>query len=133
VRLQSRTTLHSPHVWKPESFAGTVKYLRLIYGGVLGILIMLCIYNMLLYFSLRENAPLRRFFHARLGLYQMGISGLSGEFLWPDSPWWAVRSIEFFGGLVHSHRLVVLPHPFLIPHPFAATGSFMRFWRGFAS
>jgi len=101
VRLQSRTTLFILlTLWKPESFARHCEYLRLIYGGVLGILIMLCIYNMLLYFSLREKCYLYAvFFTLALGLYQMGISGLSGEFLWPDSPWWAVRSIEFFGVL----------------------------------
>jgi signal transduction histidine kinase/CheY-like chemotaxis protein len=59
------------------------------FGLYYGILLAMLIYNLLIYFSIREVS----YFHyvhylAGVILYQFSINGLAFEYLWPNNPWW---------------------------------------------
>lgn len=63
------------------------------YGAVL----VMILYNLLLLFSLRD---LTYFYYVlflvSIAIVQMGLHGLSYEYLWPDAPWWNSKSFLFF-------------------------------------
>jgi diguanylate cyclase (GGDEF)-like protein len=72
-----------------------------------GVLLALLIYNLFLFFSLRDQLYLLYVgFIACLAVGQAGLSGLTGQFLWPDNAWLAhlsptagVSAAGIFGSL----------------------------------
>ena len=54
-----------------------------------GLLVGLLLYNLLLYFSVRDRAYLIYvFFVGSMAIAQAALTGLGNQFLWPDQPWW---------------------------------------------
>jgi hypothetical protein len=91
LRVRSEGTLTVPvtlwqgdGLWRSDQSA----YAALgLYYGVLGALF---IYNLFLFFSLRDRLYLTYVgFIGCLGIGQAGLSGLTGQFLWPDNSWLA--------------------------------------------
>lgn len=89
--VQAPLTLWSAHAFMEDQPA-RIYVLGLIYGVLLGMLV----YNLFIYFSVRDPSYLYYIFYvATFGLYQLSISGAAGEYLWPDNPWWANAATPF--------------------------------------
>ncbi len=56
------------------------------------------LYNLFLYFSVRDPAYLSYvFYYTCFLMFQLSMTGLSFQYLWPDSAWWARKSLPVFG------------------------------------
>lgn len=89
LSVRSEGTLTVPvTLWQGEALWAsdqqTYGALSLYYG----VLLALLVYNLFLFFSLRDLLYLTYVgFIGCLALGQAGLSGLTGQFLWPDIPW----------------------------------------------
>lgn len=118
LRVSSEGTLTVPvTLWQGD---GLWRNDQLAYSGLglyYGVLGALFIYNLFLFFSLRDPLYLTYVgFVGFLGLGQAGLSGLTGQFLWPDSPWLAnlsptagVAAAGVFGALFVQRFLASTP------------------------
>ncbi len=83
VRILTRETLHQND--RTE---------MLFHGVYYGIITILAIYNLILYFMVYDRSFLYYFFYITgFGFLLLIFDGLAFEFLWPDSVWWQNRSI----------------------------------------
>ncbi|MDP1611613.1 MAG: 7TM diverse intracellular signaling domain-containing protein [Sulfuritalea sp.] len=90
LRIVSEGTLTVPlRLWRPEVFwqdsLGTYAVLFVYFG----MLLALAAYNLLLWFSLRDNNYLTYvLFAASMAVGQLSLNGLGNQFLWPEWPVW---------------------------------------------
>ena len=70
---------------------------RTIQGGFYGLMIVMIIYNLFLFFTIRDFSYLYYclYITSYLGI-QSNMSGLSYEYLWSNNPWWGNHSAAFF-------------------------------------
>jgi two-component system, sensor histidine kinase LadS len=60
-----------------------------IYGLFYGMIIIIALYNLLVYFAVREIKYLYyTFYLASVGVYAMCVDGIAFQYLWPNSPGW---------------------------------------------
>jgi diguanylate cyclase (GGDEF)-like protein/PAS domain S-box-containing protein len=90
LRVQSSGSLTVPlHLWAEDDFD---RYNQETYGMLalyFGMLLALLLYNLLLYFSLRDRAYLAYVgFVASMAVGLLSLSGMGNQFLWPDMPGW---------------------------------------------
>jgi signal transduction histidine kinase len=65
-----------------------------------GMLLMMVIYNLLLYFSIRDITYLYYVFYiASFSMLQFAVFGLGNQFLWGENTWFGNRSTTFFAGI----------------------------------
>lgn len=97
VRLESEGSLQLPVVlWKGEAFE--VKSLKeyAVLGLYFGATLVMIIYNLFLFFSLRLQSYLwYALFIIAISMNQLTFHGFAYQFLWPENPWWNNRSIVF--------------------------------------
>ena len=101
LRIYSHDGLHEPiplTLRKSEEFAAEDSIRHFFLGVYLGILAVMALYNLFIYFSLRDKSYLY------YGLLLLGFSswlahytGLAYFYLYPDSPWWNNQGLPFFG------------------------------------
>jgi PAS domain S-box-containing protein len=90
LRLQSQGTVSAPaRLWRPPALwqhdQAAYAVLSLYFGLLLGLLL----YNLLLFVSVRDPAYLIYVaFVAAMGVGQASLTGLGGQFLWPQWTWW---------------------------------------------
>ena len=73
---------------------------RLIAGIYCGVILVMGLYNLCLFFSLKERTYLVYVAHIVFtGLYIISITGIGYEYLWPEMIWLNQLSDMFFGGL----------------------------------
>ena len=90
MRIESEGTVAAPAtLWQSNALAqhdmAAYSALSLYFGLLLG----LFLYNLLLFSSVREQAYLVYcLFVAGMGIGQAALTGLGGQFLWPDWTWW---------------------------------------------
>lgn len=90
LRLQSQGTVSAPaRLWRPQALwqhdQAAYAVLSLYFGLLLGLLL----YNLLLFVSVRDPAYLVYVaFVAAMGIGQASLTGLGGQFLWPQWTWW---------------------------------------------
>ncbi|MBX8485175.1 sensor histidine kinase [Pseudomonas cichorii] len=83
--IQAPLNLWASHAYMEEQPA-KVYILGLIYGVLTGMLV----YNLFIFISVRDPGYLYYILYiASFGLYQLSISGVAIEYLWPNSPVWA--------------------------------------------
>ncbi|WP_372971525.1 7TM diverse intracellular signaling domain-containing protein [Marinobacter sp.] len=89
LSVRSEGTLTVPvTLWQGDSLWRSDQYTYAALGLYYGLLVALLIYNLFLFFSLRDVLYLTYVgFIACLAIGQAGLSGLTGHFLWPDTPW----------------------------------------------
>lgn len=102
LRLQSEDPIQvSLNLYAETAFTEKTFAEVLALGAYYGTIIVMLLYNFFIYLTTRERAYLMYCIYlAVLIPAQMGFDGLSYQFLWPDSPWWANRSVVFFSGAV---------------------------------
>lgn len=97
VRFESEGSLQlSVILWEERAF--TEKSLKeyLLFGLYFGATLMMVIYNVFLYFSLRFRSYLWYvIFIIGVSVTQITLHGFAYQFFWPESPWWNNRSIVF--------------------------------------
>jgi len=101
LRVETSGAIQMPLVlWSEQAFNQHDHEIRFVYGLYYGLILALAIYNLLIFFSIRDvNYLLYVAYIATYGLFQFALNGLAFEMLWPESPWWNNRSIAFTMGL----------------------------------
>ncbi len=65
-----------------------------------GILIVMVVYNLFIFFSARDISYLYYILYiASFILVVMVLEGTAYQYLWPDSPWWSLRCLPFLAGI----------------------------------
>lgn len=100
LRVQGRGSLQIPLVlWEPSTFITKSQHEQLILGMYYGILLGMLLYNLMIYFSLRDINYLYYVLHiAGFGLLLGTLNGLAFEYLWPNAPQWGNQALFFFLG-----------------------------------
>jgi len=90
LRVVSEGTMTIPlRLWRPEAFWQESLISYAVLSGYFGMLLALALYNLLLWFSLRDNNYLTYvLFAASMAVGQLSLNGLGNQFLWPDWPVW---------------------------------------------
>ena len=118
LSVRSEGTLTVPVTfWQGEALWGSDQQTYTMLSLYYGILLALLIYNLFLFFSLRDPLYLLYVgFIACLAVGQAGLSGLTGQFLWPDNAWLThlsptagVAAAGVFGSLFVQRFLVGTP------------------------
>lgn len=82
------------NIWNPEAFYKFDHSFQLYMGLYIGIVLAMAIYNLFLYFSLRNFTYIIYVFCIlSVALFNLSISGLSYEYIWSFSPWLANKSL----------------------------------------
>lgn len=97
LRFQSESSMNLPlSFWRPEAFLERVLREEILQGVYYGALIIMLIYNGLLFMVLRDKSYVFYLcFFGSWGLAQMSINGLAFQFLWPTQVWWANACTPF--------------------------------------
>ncbi len=98
LRVKTTSSIQLPlSLWEVNKFYQEDQ-LRLIFHGVyFGIVLVMVIYNLFVYFAVSEKTYL--YYVACISFMAMFIATLNGlafQFLWPNSTWWNDQSIIFF-------------------------------------
>ncbi|MGE5432534.1 MAG: 7TM diverse intracellular signaling domain-containing protein [Syntrophomonadaceae bacterium] len=101
LRIESETSIVLPMYIITESvFAESSRDSYFLMGGYYGIILVMFLYNLFLFVSIKEGAYLYYVFYLLgYGLYQFAIDGLGFQFIWPDSSGWNLLSFMFFIGI----------------------------------
>lgn len=95
VRVQSGTSVHLPtRLLSHEELLGNDQRTLVVDALYIGVMTGLLLYNLLLMFRVRE---LLYFYYAgwlfMIGLFVLGLDGMSFQYFWPQAPWWNDLSI----------------------------------------
>ncbi len=95
VRVQSQSSMQVPLVlYTPTAFTETSRDAQLAIGLYYGILLALFFYNLVLWLTLRDASYFWYLFHiSAFGLVLFCLNGLGFEYLWPNNPWLADKSV----------------------------------------
>jgi len=90
LRVASEGTLTVPlRLWQGEAFWQDSHASYAVLSVYFGMLLALALYNLLLWFSLRDHAYLTYvLFATSMAVGQLSLNGLGNQFLWPDWPAW---------------------------------------------
>ena len=87
-------------IWSPTSFSEKVIKENIFLGIYYGIILVMMLYNLFLFFFIRDRSYLFYVIYiASYGLVQMAYNGLAYQFLWPTLPGWHNISLPFLIGL----------------------------------
>src|SRR3990172_1895051 len=101
LRFKTESVMSFPMtLWSKGSFyeKDDDEYIAL--GIYYGIIFVMVLYNLFLFFSLRDKNYLFYILYiASHGLFQVVMNGIAYEYLWPNSIWWNQRANMFFAGV----------------------------------
>jgi diguanylate cyclase (GGDEF)-like protein len=95
LRVQSQSVLTVPlALWRPQAFAERERDMQLLLGLFYGLAVALVLYNLMLYFAVRDRVYLDYVLYAAaFGAFLFGYDGLAFQYLWPESIWWANHAV----------------------------------------
>lgn len=95
IRVQSTGAINLPlTLHRPEHLLESASRTALLQGLFYGALLILSIFNGLLFITTRTpHYFYNSFFMLSTGIFLFSMGGLSNQFLWPDSPWLANAAI----------------------------------------
>jgi diguanylate cyclase (GGDEF)-like protein len=95
VRIQSQSSMQVPLVlYTLTAFAEMSRDAQLAIGLYYGILLALFFYNLVLWLTLRDASYFWYLFHiSAFGMVLFCLNGLGFEYLWPNNPWLADKSV----------------------------------------
>jgi serine phosphatase RsbU (regulator of sigma subunit) len=101
LKVKSSSSIQlAANIWKPKAFTESIKEEQMLFGIFYGIMIVMAVYNLFIFFFTRDsNYFYYVFYIIAYTLVQVSYNGLANEYLWGDYTWWANRSIPFFVGL----------------------------------
>lgn len=90
LRLASQGTIAAPlRLWRPAALWKSDQVSYALLSTYFGLLIGLFLYNLLLFFSVRDGAYLIYvLFVAGMATAQLALTGLGYQFVWPQQVWW---------------------------------------------
>ncbi len=103
IRVQSSSSLQVPvSIWSRAGFFHALGTENYILGAYFGVLCVMLLFNLFLYFSVRDLSYL--FYVLSIlttGLFMSGLNGLAFEFLWPNFVRWQqiALPVSLFAGL----------------------------------
>ncbi len=101
IRLKSQDSMMLPlSIVTRKGFQTYEWQSSFLFGIYYGILLIMILYNLFIFFSTRD---ITYFYYILYALayffFQMNYNGLSYRYLWPENPWWNSHSISFFTGI----------------------------------
>jgi len=98
LRLQSKFPIQIPLIiWSQNAFIEKINAETYLFGFYFGIFAVMLLYNLFLYFSVREKSYIYYVVYIlSYGLMALTQSGFAYQYLWPDSPWWRHHCDLFF-------------------------------------
>lgn len=95
IRVQTSTSMQVPiTLWQPDAFRQQEQLYTLLHGSYVGIMLVMLLYNLFLYLSVREKSYLYYVqYVACVLLFQLTLNGFSYQYLWPESIWWNDKNI----------------------------------------
>ena len=101
LHVKTKDSLQVPlHLWSIDHFPKHNSYVSGMQGIYFGIMIVMILYNLFIYLSIRERSYLYYISYiTTFTLFQASIQGYAFEHLWPNQTNWANISIPFLGVL----------------------------------
>ena len=98
IRFRTDGSMQMPiHIWEKSGYTLNKQLSFLSMGLFYGIMGVMAVYNLFLYFSLRHRSYLYYVLViCTTSFTNLTLNGLAYQFFWPDAPWWNTRSIVFF-------------------------------------
>ncbi|MDH5719084.1 MAG: guanylate cyclase [Spirochaetia bacterium] len=97
IKVTTTSSVQLPvTLWSTVGFMETKTTDMFINGLYYGFLIIMILYNLILFFSVKDRSYLFYvFFISSFILFEAGLSGMGMQYLWPESPKWNDLSIPF--------------------------------------
>lgn len=88
LEIQSEGSIRIPlTVWTPNAFNQHNDHSLLLYGIYFGIILLMILYNLILFLFIRDRSYLHYIFYiCALALFQASYNGFAFQYLWPESP-----------------------------------------------
>lgn len=101
LRVKSSEQLILPiYINKPVALWASVSEENLVSGMYLGIILIMVVYNLFLFFSVRDKSYIYYVIYVLfVGLTQIGIKGYTYQYLWPNSPYFESKSVVLCAAL----------------------------------
>lgn len=98
VRIKSSSLVKFPMMLQtPEYFTESVILEYLLLGLYFGILLVMILYNLFVFFTVRDLSYLYYILYIiSFMFFTLALTGLGFQYLWPHSLWWAKVSTPFF-------------------------------------
>lgn len=98
LRFETEGSMQMPiSVWGQSEFVQKRQSDFLLLGIFYGITGVMAIYNLFIFFALRQKSYLYYVLVIlMMSLVNLSLSGIAFQYLWPEFPWWNKRSIIFF-------------------------------------
>ncbi len=102
LKVSSRGAVHFlVNLWTEKEFMHYASSSQGLIGLYYGLLIVMAIYNLLIFLCIRERTHLYYVLYTLMfGLFVASVSGVAFQYLWPNNQQWAQLSSCFFTGLV---------------------------------
>ena len=115
MRIQTSSAMQAPlSLWHPEALAAEKYAEAEFFGGLIGMIAIMALYNLFLWLSIRESAY---FYYAACLIGYSGVeaslTGVAYRHLWPDSPEWNKISLVVSAGIALA-GLAMFTHRFLM-------------------
>lgn len=120
LRVRSDSTMAIPLViWSSTAFIEKDQSEQYLLGLYYGIIIVMILYNLFIFFSLKDQDYLYYVLYLiAFGIFQSTMNGLAFEYLWPENSSWGNRAVPFFVSiallllLVFSKSFLQVKHSF---------------------
>ena len=91
LRVASESVLTVPaYLWQPQAFIEHDRHAQLVLGLFYGLVFALMLYNLMLFFSVRDRVYFYYVIYAAaFSGFLLAYDGLAFQYLWPESVWWA--------------------------------------------
>ena len=98
MRVETQSSMVLPlTLWRGGALAQDTEDTRLLLGIFYGILLVMMLYNLFLFTTIREVVYIYYVLYlAAFACFQLGTHGISFKYLWPEYPRWNDRSSVFF-------------------------------------
>lgn len=108
VRYQNSTGMTIPlSLYSSQQYQTYAQEEQLVFGIFFGFMLILSLYNLILYAKVREPGYLHYFLYITgYGLFQFSLYGLAHQYLWPERTWWANHNAPFFLAFAFSCRIL---------------------------
>ena len=98
VKVETTTSVQVPMaLWKERFFMGVNLEESMKQGAFFGIMLVMAIYNLFIFFTVRDKSYLFYFLYVlSFGFVQGSLNGFCFQYLWPDLIAWNDKAIAFF-------------------------------------
>ncbi len=107
LRYQNRMGMTIPlRLYSSQQYQTYALGEQLVFGIFFGFMLVLTLYNLILYIKVRESGYLYYFMYVTgYGLFQFSLYGLAYQYLWPDWTRWDNHNIPFFLAFAFACRI----------------------------